>query len=136
MGENAIKSHGTKVYRGTAGALPFVLIDEVRDVTPPSRTRTIHNATSQSDTRPYKLTGMPDSGDFQFGILYSPGLASHEAILDDYEADVINIYKVEYSNAATEIFSGAVANFEPSAPLDDIVTANVTVAVFGEIARS
>ena len=136
MGANAIRSHNTKVYRKDLGAGPFVLVEEVLDVTPPSLVRSIINATSQSDNFPYKVVGMPDSENFQFDINFSPGLASHEALIDSYQAEQVDEWQIEFSNLETWVFSGALAGISPSAPLDDVVKASITVAVWGDVVRS
>ena len=136
MGANAIRSHNTTIARQDAGVGAFVNVEEVLDVTPPGQLRTILQATAQSDNFPYKVLGMADVGDFQFGINFSPGLASHEGLLDSRLAAQIDGWMVTYSNGETWIFSGGIANIEPTAPIDDILKANVTVAVWGEVQRS
>jgi hypothetical protein len=133
VGQTALRSHGTLIRRADGGVLPLELVDEVLDVTPAPLQRTVIDGTSQSDEDDYKILGMRHRGDAGFGLNYSPGLDSHQGIIDSWANDQIDLWEIEYSNGAKEQFSGGVVNFEKNSPLDDKVTASVTIAVFGAI---
>lgn len=126
---NAISAHGTIITRnGTP-------IAELRDITPPALTRnpietTMHN----SDDDSY-VVGIRRKGELQFELGFLPsGEASHNAVAGLMKAwadGSQDLYEIDFPDGAEWLFSGFVTNIAASAPVDDGLTAQVSIRPSG-----
>ena len=129
---NAISSFGTLLKRGA------VTIAEVRDVTGPSLQQSTAEVTNHSSPGRYRefLATVIDGGEVTFEIGYVPSEATHGVaaggLLDDMENGNISAYSVTFPDTTAWSFSAIVTGFEPSAPVDGALTANVTFKVAGQ----
>jgi len=132
---DAISAQGTLVARAPA-ATPtvFTTIAELRDITPPPLTRNPIETTSHNEAEESFVVGIRRKGEFTFSIGYVGSLATHneatgltKAWLDGSR----DIYKITFPDNTIWLFSGYVTNIAPSAPVDDGLTADVTIRPTG-----
>lgn len=126
---NAISAQGTIIKRsGTA-------IAELRDITPPALTRnpietTMHNSNDDS-----YVVGIRRKGELQFELGFLPsGEATHNAVAGLMKAwadGSKDLYEIDFPDGAKWYFSGFVVNIAPKAPVDDGLTASVSIRPSG-----
>lgn len=136
MGASAIKSHGTIVARQTAGVGGFTDIGELTDITAPPLTRNPIEALSQTDDDDYYVVGLRRTGEFTFGINFNPTLEAHDhvaGLIKSWNDGALDGWRITWTDAdaSTLIFSGYVTNIAPTAPIDGITTAQVTIRPTG-----
>lgn len=102
---------------------------EIIDTTPPEMSRESID-TSHTTTPDGAMTFMPsdliDYGEAQCELNFDE--AASPPIDEDAETVVIN-----FPSGATWTFEGFMTNYAPSAPIDDRMTASVTIKVSGKI---
>lgn len=101
----------------------------------PSMSKTAIDMTAHNSADKYreKLGGLRDAGDVSFDINWNPTDLTHQPLLDDFhDDDDPRDYRITYPDGSTIEFSAVCIGFEPSAPLDDKLTASVTFAVSGK----
>jgi glucose dehydrogenase len=126
---NGISAHGTLIY------MNGVAIGELKDITPPQRTRkAIETTTHNSDDDSY-VVGIRRKGELQFMVNYLPGMDTK--IEDAYDAGTKDVYKIVYpdasllANRSYFLFSGFVSNVGPKAPVDGELSATVNIRPSG-----
>jgi hypothetical protein len=122
---NAISAQGTIVMRnGTA-------IAELRDLTPPALTRNPIERTNHNEVFDSWIVGIKRLGELEMNLGFLPqDDATHDALTGLMKAwlDGSNdLYEVDYPDGAKWYFSGFVTNVAPDAPVDDGLTAAVTI---------
>jgi hypothetical protein len=126
---NAISAQGTLISRNGTD------IAELRDITPPALTRnpietTMHNSEDDSF-----VVGIRRKGELQMVLGFLPsGEATHNAVAGLMKAwadGSKDRYEITYPDGAKWIFSGYVSNIAPSAPVDDGLTAQVSIRPSG-----
>jgi hypothetical protein len=115
----------------------WTTIAQLQDVTGPSRSKSVYQSTtkgSASRTHEYE-SGLRDSGEVTIAILYDPSLATHLALLADYNADTNADYRVAYADGSSygDTFKAIVTNFVPNGPMDGLLSADVTLKITGVI---
>jgi hypothetical protein len=120
-----IFAQGTIIKRnGTA-------IAELKDITPPSLTRnpletTMHN--SQDDSY---VVGIRRRGELQFTVNFLPqDEATHAASAGLIKAWVDgskDLYEIDFTDGAIWYFSGFVTAVSPSAPVDGVLEAQISI---------
>ena len=87
--------------------------------------------------------GMRDGGELNFEIVFDPDLAGHDptlanSVYKDWELGVVRNYKMTFPGDAAKtttcIFSGFISNFGFQAPMEEALTADITVKVNGTMA--
>lgn len=142
---NAISAQGTIVARSIdpnwpdddpqGGAVEFVDIAELKDITPPALTRNSIETTTHNQDADRYIVGIKRHGEMSMNLNFLPDNATHDHVTglqqawDDGSRD---IYRIAYPNGRTWIFSGYVTNLEPDAPVDDALTADVTIRPTGD----
>lgn len=124
-----IGAHGTLVAWGPVGG-PYVTIGELQDIEGPELVRNVIEAPCQTDTWMHKVAGMANLGDLTFTVNLLPG-TTHAALLAQVNAGTAKGFQLTYPDAATCIFAGFVSGIVPSAPVDDVLTAEITVTGYG-----
>lgn len=117
------------------GANPevFTAIAEVFDLTPPSDTMDMVDVThfgSPNRTREF-VSGLVDPGECSFEMNFVPGSASDMAIQAWKVSGEGKTCRITYPNATTWTFTGYLTGYEPAVPLEDKMTATVTIKVTG-----
>lgn len=109
----------------------FDTIAEVISITPPNEQADDVEAThfkSANRTREY-IAGLIEPGEASFDINWIPGDATATIILDLKASGDIRQHRITWPNATTWTFSGYIKGFEPQSPIDDRMTATVTIKV-------
>lgn len=130
----AVLGYNTKVaFENDASPQVYVEIAEVTEVSPPNQQTDQVEAThmqSPNRTREF-ISGLIDPGEMSFTINWIPGNASDQRIQAlKASGEYVNT-KVTWPNLVTWSFLGSVTGFEPDSPIDDRMTATVTVKVSG-----
>lgn len=117
------------------GSFSFTDIAELRDLTPPSMMRNIIDMTTHNEQDDARVVGIRRSGDLTFDCNFVPTNATHDELTGFQQAwfdGERKVFEVVYPDGSGQRFSGFFANIEPSAPVDDRLSAQVTIAVTGK----
>lgn len=135
MTTNALLGYGT-AFAIHDGADPgaFDTIAEVMDIKPPNQqtadVKVTHYA-SPNGMEEY-IGGLTDPGEATFGINWIPNDATDQIILGLKASKEKRDMKITWPNGTTWTFNGYIKGFEPAAPIEDRMTATVTVRVSGD----
>lgn len=103
----------------------------------PSLDRTMIDVTSKDSTSRYRefLAGLRDGGEVTFTIGYDPAGTTHAQLLTDFGSDTAASWRVAFADSDTwaAVFSAFVKSFQPTGPLDDELTADVTLKITGVV---
>ncbi|MGF7161286.1 hypothetical protein FHS85_002921 [Rhodoligotrophos appendicifer] len=111
----------------------FTALAEVYDITPPSDTLDVIDAThmtSPNATREFIL-GLSDPGECSFEMNFIPGSDADAAIQAVKVARQRVNCRITFPNNVTWTFSGILTGYEPAVPTEDKMTATVTFKVTG-----
>lgn len=117
----------------------YVTVGEIIDVTPPSISKdtieTTHHATTDG-IRTF-VGGLVDTGEASLEVNYDVAGTEHVFLRDAALSanDTATNFRITYSDSAntTETFAAIVTGFEASSPIDDRITATITLKVSGDI---
>ncbi len=127
--------YGTQyAIKTTAGAATFTAIAEVTSVTPGASTADRIEAThmlSPGRRREY-IAGLIDNGEAELEINWIPGNQTDELLRTLMSSGETTPHQITFPNGVTVTFDGAITGYEKSIPVDDRMTATITVAVSGE----
>lgn len=117
---------------GTTGTV-FDTIAEVFEVVPPNQQTDEVDATHYGSTGSYRefIPGLKDGGEVTFSINWVPGNETDEILRTLHASGETRKHKITFPNSATMSFDGWIKGFERSTPLDDRMTATITVRVTG-----
>lgn len=128
----AISAQGTLIARAPA-ATPgvYTTIGELRDITPPPLMRNPIETTSHNEAEESFVVGIRRKGEMTFTIGFVPsGEATHDHItglIQSWKLGSRDTWRITYADGSQWLFSGFVTNIAPAAPLDDGLTADITV---------
>lgn len=127
--------YGTTYEIWNAGSSPaaFVEIAEVIGVTPGASVADRVDAThmqSPGRRREY-IAGLIDNGEASFEINWVPGNASDLLIRDLMDSGDIVDHRITFPGGTRVTFDAAIIGFEKDIPVDDRMTATITVGVSG-----
>lgn len=111
------------------GTVTFTNVAELRNFTPPPLNRNPLETTTHNEADDSWIVGIRRKGDMQANINYVPTNATHSAsagLLKDWQDGVRKIYQITFPDGYKWLFSGFVSSFAPTAPVDDVLTADVT----------
>lgn len=137
---DAVAGFGTLLQQGD-GALPevFATVAEVKDISGPGLEADTIEVTNHSSPGAWreKLISLLNGGEVSFPVNFLPGDATHDAqtgLISLYLSRAVNNFRLVWPTAAEDwvIFPAAVTGFEPSAPVDDVLGADITLEVMGE----
>lgn len=112
----------------------FVEVGEVINITPGEATADRIDAThmqSPGRRREY-ISGLIDSGEASFEINWIPGSATDKLLRDLFTAGTVSEHRITFSNGVTVTYDGSITGFSKAIPIDDRMTATITVAVSGD----
>jgi len=113
----------------------FDTIAEIFEISPPNQQTSdvdVTHMASPNKTREF-IQGMVDPGEMSIGINWVPGDATDVILQALKTSGAVRSMKITWPNLVTWTFSGFIKGFEPSAPIDDKMTATITVRVTGSI---
>ncbi len=124
----ALSAQGTLVKRNET------TIGELRNITPPPLTRNAIETTSHNEIEESFVVGIRRKGELTFTIGFVPSGATHgvaSGLMKSWQDGARDIWKVIFPEGTTWAFSGYVTNIAPAAPVDDGLTADVTIRPTG-----
>jgi hypothetical protein len=111
----------------------FTALAEVSNITPPSDTVDTIDAThmaSPNRTREF-IQGLIDPGECSFDLNFIPGNSADDAIQAWKAAGGRKNCRITFPNSVTWTFAALLTGYEPAVPVDDKMTATVTLKVTG-----
>ncbi len=123
-----------RIWDSTLTEPALVDIGEVFNITPPGGTADRVEAThmkSPGRRREY-IAGLIDSGEASFEINFVPGSPTDAFLRRLLTSGEIVQHQIEFPNGATVTYDAAVTGYEKTVPLDDRMTATITVAPSGD----
>ena len=138
---SAISAFGTllKIGDGATPTETFTTIAEVTDIGGPKLELATIEATSHSSTDGWieKIGGLLDGGEVSFDINFVPTGATHSystGLIHDLVNRTVRNFKLVFPNisATTWAFAALVTGFEPKEPIDDKLSASVTLTLTGK----
>jgi predicted secreted protein len=111
----------------------FIDVAEIFNVTPPNQQTDSVEAThnlSPDRTREF-ITGLINPGEASFEMNFIPGSTADMRIQQLRASGVVKNCKIIFPNNTAWTFLASIIGFEPSTPIDDRMTATVTLKVSG-----
>lgn len=126
---------GTEFRRGDgAGPEVFTAIASVTNISGPGLSRDTIDVTAHDSPNRYRefVGSLVDPGDVSLDLNYDPDV--HDVLVADLEDDEPRNYKIVFPApiTATWSFAGVMSGFEQTAPIDDKLTATITIKVSGK----
>ena len=119
------------------GSLTYVDIAELRDITAPALTRNTIETTTHNLQDDQHIVGVRRHGELTFDMNFLPRHESHDhltALQKKWYDGSRDIYRLTFPDGASGtawLFSGFVTNIGASAPVDDRLSAPVTIRPTG-----
>lgn len=113
----------------TLDTLDYVAVAYVRDISGPSLALDALDDTghdSAGGTRTFQA-GLLDAGEVTLELHWDAANASHDLLLTFMTSRLEGVFQVEWPDATVDNFRAFVTGFEPSAPVDGLLTASVTL---------
>lgn len=124
---------GYEIWDSTLTTPAYVPVAEVTAVTPGSATADRVEAThmkSPGRRREY-IAGLIDSGEASFEINWVPGGPSDELLRRVFEDGETVKHRITFPNGARVAYDAQITGYEKDVPVDDKMTATITVSVSG-----
>jgi hypothetical protein len=118
----------------SGSSLAFVNISELLDLNPPEMTRKAIETTTHNESDDRIIVGIRRKGEVTFKINFNPNDTTHDettGLQKKWKDGSRDIYKITYPDSSYLIFSGYVVGIKPSAPVDDKLTADITIKPTG-----
>ncbi len=128
--------YGSKYAIWDAGADPaaFVEVAEVINITPGEATADRVDAThmqSPGRRREY-ISGLIDSGEASFEINWIPGSDTDVMLRELFTSGDTVEHRITFPGGVTVTYDASIIGFSKAIPLDDRMTATITVAISGD----
>lgn len=119
-----------------AGTGTYVTIAQVRDIDGPGlNTDAVDSRTRDDDNATFEA-GWHDGGEITFDIVYDPATATHanagNGLLAMQTAGAAADWRITFPGPTNWDMSGLVTKFQPTAPLEDMLSGSVTIKISGE----
>jgi len=120
---------------GTVLKIAGTAVAEVTSISAPSISRDTIETTHHGSVDGHRefLPGLSDGGEVSLDINWNPADASHAAIYATFTSSANQAYSVMFPNLWELTFNGMVTGFDATAPIDDRLTASVTIKVTGKV---
>ena len=134
----ALSAFGTLLKIGDgASSETFTTIAEVTDIGGPELALEISEVTSHSSTNGWKekIGALLDGGQVSFSINYIPTNSTHNntnGLIADMVARTLRNFTLTFPQATVWSFSALVVGFSPTEPIDNGLTADVTLEISGQ----
>lgn len=135
----AISSHGTLVLRALQSApTVFTAIAELGDITPPELSRNEFDASTQEKNIDAYTLGILRRGVLTIPLNFLPTDATHDHIAGVQKALItepvpVDGWKILFPDGTAWVMSGQVRGFQPTAPVDGKLSAQVTIRMSGRM---
>jgi len=126
----AISAQGTLIARQPGGVGSFTTIGDLRNITPPPLMRNAIETTSHNEVEESFVVGIRRKGELTFTIGFVPSGTTHgpsAGLIKSWLDGTKDGWKITFPDGSQWIFSGFTTNVAPAAPVDDGLTADVTV---------
>jgi hypothetical protein len=125
-----------RVSDAAPATTPTNLVGQIMDVGPPSPTRDIIDVTSSSspDMARQFIAGLIDYGEASFEMNWEPGSAADTLLRGISLERLPRTYQMRWTQMTPDVtitFAGYLTAYERSSPMDDKMTATVTIKVTG-----
>jgi len=133
---NAISGVGTVFKRSNMMSTEvFSAIAEINSIQGPNKSRSIIDATSLGSTGGYRefIASFRDAGQVELEMNFTR--AGYSDMNDDFELDTLVNYQIVLPDTGntTLDFAGLVINLGMGIPMDNKITAPVTIKISGEV---
>jgi predicted secreted protein len=134
-----IPSHGTLLQIGD-GATPteaFATIAKIKDISGPNFNRGTHDASTQTTDWGEIVPGLKQPGEVTFDINFIPTDSTHDhstGLLKDFVDGTKRNWKIIWPDSGSTDwqFAAYITSFEPTAPVDGLLTASLTLSLTGD----
>ena len=127
--------YGASFNRGD-GNSPTVYnsIGEVLSINGPGMGRDPVETTHMTSTERWRtfIGGLKDGGEVSLDLNFDPGAAANTSLLSDLNTNTAQDYQVAWSDGSLWTFSALLTAYEPTAPIDDRMTATATFKISGK----
>jgi predicted secreted protein len=137
MASNAFSGVGTTFKRSNMlSSASFTAIAEINSIKGPDKKRNTIDVTSLDSLGGYRefITSFRDAGQVVLEMNFTR--SGFMDLNDDFESEDIVDYQINLPDGTTIDFSGYVTDLGMAVPLDDKVTASVTIKVSGVVTVS
>jgi len=136
MASDAFSGIGTLFQRGDgASNQGFNTVAEVNSIAGPDKTRSVIDVTSLDSTAGYRevIAALRDPGEITLGMNFTRD--TYDDFADDFDSDDSVDYQIVLPDdgLTTFGFTGYVISLGMAIPLDDKVTASVTIKIDGQV---
>ena len=121
------------------GSTP-VTIAQVYDISGPSMSADTEDVTTHdSSGLPWreKVATLIDAGDVQLSLYFDPDGATHKdatgGLLDIFSSRTLEPFEIAFPDTTDVAFTAYVTQFQPKAPIDGVLTADVTLTISGAL---
>lgn len=124
---------GYEIWNASLVPPDFFECAEVINVTPGAASADRIDAThmkSPNRRREY-ISGLIDNGEATFEINWVPESATDKLIRGLFESGASVEHRITFPNSVTVTYEAVITGYEPGVPIDDRMTATITVAVSG-----
>lgn len=136
MSVNALSGHNTRIAVQLTPGGSYTDIAEQGDVTPPALTRNEFDATTQLEDIDSYVLGVMRRSPVTLGMNFIPSNNTHDhltGIIKLMKDNTMTGWRCTFPDATAWIMSGQVQNFQPTAPVDGKLSANVTLRFSGKM---
>lgn len=123
---------------GTSLKIGAVAVAEILDVSGPSLSLETIDVTSHNSLEAWReyIAGLLDAGEITFDINYVPTAVTHKnaagGLLYLLATRASQAFTLTFPDTTAWTFNGFVTGFEPSAPVDDKLSASITIKISGK----
>ncbi len=132
---------GTLLKAGDgASSETFAAIAEVKSITGPSLSLETLDATHMESPSNYRevLPSFKSAGEVTFEVNFLPATSGQTVVTTDFEARTKRNFQLVFPDTGTTTwsFAGYYTGFTPSAAVDDMLSASITITVDGAVTIS
>lgn len=133
---------GTLLKRGNGDGPPetFTTIAEVNNISGPSGSRDTVDVTHMESPNGFRefIAGLADPGEISFTVNLIPSNTTHQNLLTDFNLGTVRNWQMvlPFAGNPTLAFEGIVTGYPWNVPLDDKVSADITIKVTGQVSLS
>jgi len=135
---DAFSGVGTTFKRSdmTSSAALFTAIAEINSITGPNKTRETIDVTSLDSAGGYRefIASFRDAGTVELEMNFTR--QGYEDLNDDFEIETLVDYQINLPDGTTLDFSGLVVDLGMAIPMDNKVTATVSIKISGQVILS